>query len=618
MSRRVLRRAVSALTVAVVVTGLAAAGLGAGAFAGFQRRASDALFPSAKTDAKVVVVGIDQKSERDPRLGPAPWPRSVQAQLATQLGKAGAAAVVWDVVFMGPSRDPADDAAFAAALGALPTAVLAETGRLGAGSDPSLDQLSDVAAPEPRLAAAASGIAHAEVLPDPADGAVRVLPLVVEQADGTLVPSLSLAAFRMLHGERGPLTVSPNGVEAGGRFIPTEGRHLLRLNWADGLRGDTGQSSYISAIDVISGRVPASRLAGKAVLIGSTDPLSGDHQLVPINKSSGMPGVFIHANALNTMLTASYLTPVSDLETDLWVAFLALAVALAVTTLAAWASTTITAVLAAAYVAFSILRFDGGHIENLIYPLVALIAAFVAALGVRYATETRHRRRVSALFAQYVPETVARQLEESGRVESAVEGERLDVSLFFCDMRGFTSLSATLTPAQVRAMLNIFYELVTDIILQHGGTVLKFVGDEVFAVFGAPLPVQNHPQVALDCASEIQRRTPELDAQLVDHGIPPVQFGIGMNSGDVVAAHVGGGRRRQYDIVGDTVNLASRLCGQAGRGEIVLTEAMLALLSDPPPHESMGAVQLKGLDEPVPLVKIVVGATAVGSAARAL
>src|ERR1019366_2404776 len=215
------------------------------------------------------------------------------------------------------------------------------------------------------------------------------------------------------------------------------------------------------------------------------------------------------------------------------------------------------------------------------------------------------------------PETVARQLEESGRVESAVEGERLDGSLFFCDMRGFTSLSATLTPAQVRAMLNIFYELVTDIILQHGGTVLKFVGDEVFAVFGAPLPVQNHPQVALDCASEIQRRTPELDAQLVDHGIPPVQFGIGMNSGDVVAAHVGGGRRRQYDIVGDTVNLASRLCGQAGRGEIVLTEAMLALLSDPPPHESMGAGQLKGLDEPVPLVKVVVTAATVGSGAPA-
>ena len=296
-------------------------------------------------------------------------------------------------------------------------------------------------------------------------------------------------------------------------------------------------------------------------------------------------------------------------------AFLTLAVSFAVMTLAAWASAAITAVLAAAYVGFTILRFDGGHIENLVYPLAALIIAYVATLGVRYATETRHRRRVSALFAQYVPETVARQLEESGRAESAIEGERLDVSLFFCDMRGFTSLSATLTPAQVRAMLNKFYELVTEIILNHGGTVLKFVGDEVFAVFGAPLPVADHPQVSLDCAMEIQQRAPELDAQLADLGIPPVEFGIGMNSGEVVAAHVGGGRRRQYDIVGDTVNLGSRLCGQAARGEIVLTEVMLALLTSPPPHESMGAVQLKGLDEPVPLVKVVVGKPAVASGA---
>lgn len=368
---------------------------------------------------------------------------------------------------------------------------------------------------------------------------------------------------------------------------------------------------------MIDGRVPASRLAGKVVFIGATDPLTGDHQLVPINKSSGMPGVFIHANALNTMLTASYLTPVSNVTIDLWVAFLALVVASAVMMLAAWASATITAMLAAAYVGYAIVRFDGGHVENLIYPLVALIVTFVAALGVQYATETRHRRRVSALFAQYVPETVARQLEESGRVESAMEGERLDVSLFFCDMRGFTSLSATLTPAQVRAMLNQFYELVTEIILSHGGTVLKFVGDEVFAVFGAPLPVADDPQVSLDCAMEIQRRAPELDAELADLGIPAVHFGIGMNSGEVVAAHVGGGRRRQYDIVGDTVNLASRLCGQAAKGEIVLTEAMLGLLTDPPAHESMGAVQLKGLGEPVPLVKVVVAKIAVPSGTAA-
>ena len=147
--------------------------------------------------------------------------------------------------------------------------------------------------------------------------------------------------------------------------------------------------------------------------------------------------------------------------------------------------------------------------------------------------------------------------------------------------------------------------MLTDAILSHRGTVLKFVGDEVFAVFGAPLPVENHPQVSLDCAIEIQRRAPELDERLADLGIPPVAFGIGMNSGFVVAAHIGGGKRRQYDIVGDTVNLASRLCSQAGKGEIVIPESMRDKLTDPPEMSSMGAVALKGLEEPVMLYKIV-------------
>ncbi|MFA5883371.1 MAG: adenylate/guanylate cyclase domain-containing protein, partial [Acidimicrobiia bacterium] len=196
------------------------------------------------------------------------------------------------------------------------------------------------------------------------------------------------------------------------------------------------------------------------------------------------------------------------------------------------------------------------------------------------------------------------QLVDEGRVEQAAEGERLDVSLFFCDLRGFTAMSATLTPQQVRAMLNEFYDALTDITLDHRGTVLKFVGDEVFAVFGAPLPVENHPQVALECALAIQRIAPVLTQKLDDMGIPPAHFGIGMNSGEVVAAHVGGGKRRQYDIVGDTVNIGSRMCGQAGKGDIVMPIAMYRLLDDPPPAESMGFVALKNVEEPMELMRI--------------
>ncbi len=288
----------------------------------------------------------------------------------------------------------------------------------------------------------------------------------------------------------------------------------------------------------------------------------------------------------------------------LWAAALAFLVALAVLFLPLWLSIVITAALVTGYLLLAALQFDNGHIMNLIYPFLAILFAFIAALMIRYFTETRHRQRVSKLFAQYVPETVAQQLVEEGRVEQAAEGERLDVSLFFCDLRGFTAMSANLTPQQVRIMLNEFYDALTDIILEHKGTVLKFVGDEVFAVFGAPLPVEHHPQVTLDCAMAIQRAAPALSERLAEMDIPEVHFGIGMNSGEVVAAHVGGGKRRQYDIVGDTVNIGSRMCGQAGKGEIVMPIDCYQLLDDPPPAESMGLVALKNVEHPMELMRI--------------
>jgi adenylate cyclase len=269
-----------------------------------------------------------------------------------------------------------------------------------------------------------------------------------------------------------------------------------------------------------------------------------------------------------------------------------------------WVSIVISGILAFGYLLIDAWQFDRGHISNLIYPFLAIIFSFFTALMIRYFTETRHRQRVSKLFAQYVPETVAQQLVEEGRVDQAAEGQRLDVSLFFCDLRGFTAMSANLTPQQVRIMLNEFYDTLTEIILEHKGTVLKFVGDEVFAVFGAPLPVENHPQVTLDCALAIQRAAPELSERLAEMDIPPVHFGIGMNSGEVVAAHVGGGRRRQYDIVGDTVNIGSRMCGQAGKGDVVMPIDCYRLLSDPPRAESMGLVALKNVEQPMELMRV--------------
>lgn len=360
-----------------------------------------------------------------------------------------------------------------------------------------------------------------------------------------------------------------------------------------------------SAIDVLRGRANVDALRDKVVFIGTTDPTLGDSHLVPPNKRDGVPGVVVHASALNTMLTGAYLRTESTSSTVLTVAIVALLAGLLLLHLRLLLGLALVAVEVVAFGVLVLYRFQHGTIIDPVYPVAAIMGATVGALIVRYFTEVRQRRRVNALFARYVP--VAQQLVDNDLLDDVVNGVRHDITVFFCDLRGFTPIAATLKPAEVRILLDAYYEHVCSRILERDGTIMQFVGDEVFAVFGAPLPCENNAQATLDCAMEIQLRAPELDEDLKGLGIPPVKFGIGMNAGAVVAAHIGGGRRRQYDIVGDTVNLGSRLCSQAGKGEIVLPEAMIERLTNVPPMESMGAVQLKGLEQPVPLFKVVVG-----------
>ena len=160
-------------------------------------------------------------------------------------------------------------------------------------------------------------------------------------------------------------------------------------------------------------------------------------------------------------------------------------------------------------------RFDNGVITNLVYPLVAIVAAFLGAVVLRYFGETRQRRRVTALFSQYVPETVAQRLVDEDRAETAAEGQRLDMTVLFCDLRGFTALSESLPPGTVRIMLDHYYDRVTELVLSIRGTLMKYVGDEVFAVWGAPIPSDDHPAQALACAIAIQELTPELNRELL-------------------------------------------------------------------------------------------------------
>ena len=596
-----IRRIVSIVALTVIVTALAALGLNGNVFAGFQRRATDALLPSAPSDPHVVVVGFDRKTIATPGLGN-PLPREKVAELVDQLKADGARVIVFDVTYSQESQEQvAPDALLAKAITNAGNVVLAVKGTSGK-QDNGVVRLDNESGFAAGLRDADFTVGHAQTNQDPTDGVNRSLPLVVEAADGTFVPALSLAAVMRYRGITEPPIVRPDGVQIGNRFVPAIGAKSLLLNFAERL---SDPERVISAADVIAGTVPKEKIDGKIVLIGAVDSTLGDNRQAPVNKSSGIPGVLLHANAVNTMLTGTYLDPVPDSQTLLWVAGMTALIGTAVLLLPLWMSVLFTMLVGAGYIVYAFTRFNNGHVLNFVYPSLAVIVAFIGALALRYFGETRQRRRVTALFSQYVPEAVAQRLVDEDRASVAAEGERLDMTVLFCDLRGFTALSESLSPATVRVMLNHYYDRVTDVVLSMRGTLMKYVGDEVFAVWGAPLPSTDHPQMALECAMEIQALTPDLNRELLELGAPEVSFGIGLNTGEAVAAHFGGGRRRQYDVVGDTVNVGARLCSAAGRGEIILSDQVLTRVPSPPPVEPVGRIALKGVSRELRLWRVV-------------
>ena len=259
------------------------------------------------------------------------------------------------------------------------------------------------------------------------------------------MPALSVAAVMMYRGSRpSQVIVRPDGVQIGDRFVPTDDAKSMLLNFSPDLSGTT---KVISAVDVFNGTVPKKKLDGKIVFIGATATTLGDVKTAPVNKSSDLPGVMFHANAVNTILTGTYLEPVPESQTILWVAAITAIVGIAVLLLPLWASIIITLLVGLAYVVFAFTQFNSGHVMNFVYPSLAVLFAFIGGLGLRYFGETRQRRRVTALFSQYVPEAVAQRLVERTAASSAVEGERLEMTVLFCDLRGFTALSENLEPA---------------------------------------------------------------------------------------------------------------------------------------------------------------------------
>jgi adenylate cyclase len=543
----------------------------------------------------------------------------LHADLVRDLDEAGARLIVFDIAFIASAEG---DDQFADTIEEAGNVVLAATAHSPEG-DGEVDRTdgvlqTTVVRPVDDLADAALAVGHTNVTFDGTDGVVRELPLVVEDQDRRVVSGLSLAAMSAntdVDQAADPIVRRPTGVQAAGRAIPTDEHYDLRVSFAPELSASGGKA-VVSAAEVLNGEMAEDAVRDKVVFIGATDVSLGDRVLTPVSKEAGMPGVLVHANAYDTLVSRTYLSPASTLEVFISVLVVSLVICFAVQFLPWWSAVGVAVGMLAIYLFVAYLRADTGTLMNFTYPTIAVAMAVPASLGVRYFGEIRQRRRVNALFSQYVPDRVARQLIDDGRVDTVLEGQRVEVTTMFSDLRGFTEYSARLAPAEVNAMLTDFYEYVSQRVLAYGGTVMTYIGDDVFSIFGAPVPSDDHQARAVACARELQESIEELDQNLQAHGFEKLRFGIGLNAGEVVASHIGSNWRRQYTAIGTTVNIASRLCSQAGPGQIVLSESVRAGIDPSPAVESVGPFEMKGVSKDFVAWKLVLDREPTGTRDR--
>jgi adenylate cyclase len=562
--------------IALAVTGAAWAGLNADVFTGTQLRLADGLFPAAGRDPRIVVVAVDEETLRvmQDRESPWPWDRDIHGRLIDRLNEAGTALVGYDVTFAGPRTG---DEALADAIARGGNVVLAANAEFEGRLDPErVPQASRIDRPIGALADPSAGVAHANIIPDP-DGVVRALPPVIDTPDFTHMPSMSLALYQLelgLFDLDGPYTTRPDGIQVADRLIPTGDAQLMELNWTEGF-------PQYRAIDVMEGRVPDDAFRGRIVLVGATALGLGDTRFTPLNKSSGQPGVLVHANALNTMLTGSFLQPDGLGLTLLWILGLTFLTALAVAFLRIWLSPLVTFGLLAGYYFLAFTRFDGGRVMNLIYPLFTVALAFLGALAVRYFTEERERLRVTRVFGRYVAgDVVSEVLAAPERALATLEGASRPISVLFADLRGFTSASDGAAPEKVVIALNAYLDSMTRAVNEELGTIDKFMGDCVMAFWGAPRPTEHHADRAARAAVRMLDYIDEAVEAGKTAGLNVKGCGVGIATGEAVVGNIGSHERLDYTVIGDTVNTASRLCGVAGAGQIVVTDRCANQLGD--------------------------------------
>jgi adenylate cyclase len=603
----------------------------------------------------IALIEIDEYSLRNlqPYAGRWPWPRVVHAMLLEYLARAPAKIIVYDVNFAEADTrtgfdyagdtlsGAASDQALVKAVRAAGNVILladatynAESGESPGLPDTGFPPTAPGAVERPvvyppfaALAQAGSALGHNFFVLDP-DGPLRhTVPFA--RAGTHVLPSLGVAAALRAAG------IAPRDVRFDGdrlvmsdRVMPLSWRHVKSSDGIESyqwglinfrgaaLLADLKQRTYptysffdlvAAEQEILNGRKPAidpALFRDRIVFIGTT--ASGLFDVFETPFSNGrMPGLNIHAAVADDVLSNRFIREASPGVRIATVTAAALTIGVLATMLPAWWATAATAVFIAVLSWVAMRAFGGGYWLNLSLPVLASSFALFGGVGYQYFVEGREKRKMKKLFGQYVSKDVCEQLMADPGL-ARLGGQRRDMTVLFSDIRGFTALTERGQPEEIVGMLNEYFTRMVEIVFRHHGTLDKFVGDMVMALFGAPLDDPRHADHAAEAALEMLDALNELNARWRAAGCPELGIGIGINTGPMIAGNIGSEAIMSYTVIGDAVNLGSRLesLNKEYGTRIIISDTTRDHLSGSYSFRPLGNVVVKGKTQPVAIFEL--------------
>lgn len=550
------------------------------------------------TDPSIKILAIDDESLE--KIGQWPWPRDVLANLANDLVLHGAKAVFVDVVYTEESDDPSEDERWQEVLDQHDNIYLPAFFTFSPYQE-DRTQLSYERLNVPVYDMDFEQIAHINTL-ESNDRVVREVVLGVPVDEEIILPAMSVRLANL--------------------YLPED----LQLNWNEknewfygDIPIDTGNYSkvYISyastpvdqhfdtmpIANVIDGTIDLSYFEDATVLIGPYSVGLQDMYDVP-NSHAKMFGVEIHANILQSLIEGNIYYEVSPFVGFLIIGFVSgLSYFLMEKVRAKWAIFVAIGSIILYYFVFDTVLINELLILPFFYVILAIVVCYITSVVYQYLQERHERNRVTGLFGRYVTKSVVDEIL-SNQDEIKLGGERKDVTLLFIDIRGFTPLSEKMEPEDVINVLNEYLDLCTRAIFKYGGTLDKFMGDGVMAIFGAPVPQEDHAKRAVLAGLELKKQADELNRSIEAKYGRSVRFGMGINSGPAVIGNIGSKERLEYTAIGDTVNLAARLEANAQPEQILISEGTFEHVKDEFEITELSPIKVKGKEKLVHIYQV--------------